>query len=223
MERNIYKIGKKLFITSDEEIKDGDYALYLFGNLIQKVKIGINVSNKEAHKKIILTTDQDLIKDGVQEIPDDFLEWFVKNPSCEFVNIVTHYPTIDDEGDGSLSQQYYTLTIPKEEPKQSIKDKILSETPESVIQKVRETTNELVEPKQRLEKYSERFDNKENEIVQGVFNPENWGRRLVEDKQETFEEAAEKSAIEQMEAGNSAYILGFIEGVKWHAEQFKKK
>lgn len=38
------------------------------------------------------------------------------------------------------------------------------------------------EPKQRLEKYSERFDNKDNEIVQGVFNPENWGKRLVKDK-----------------------------------------
>ena len=33
-------------------------------------------------------------------------------------------------------------------------------------------------------------------------------------KQETLEEVAEKSAIEQMEAGNSAYILGFIEGTK---------
>ena len=34
------------------------------------------------------------------------------------------------------------------------------------------------EPKQRLEKYSERFDNKDNELVEGVFNPENWGRRI---------------------------------------------
>jgi hypothetical protein len=38
-------------------------------------------------KKIILTTDQDLIKDGVQAIDDEFLEWFVKNPSCEFVEV----------------------------------------------------------------------------------------------------------------------------------------
>ena len=36
-----------------------------------------------------------------------------------------------------------------------------------------------------------------------------------------LEEAAEKSAIEQMEAGNSAYILGFIDGVKWQQEQNK--
>ena len=39
-------------------------------------------------KKIILTTDQDLIKDGVQAIDDDFLEWFVKNPSCEVVDVL---------------------------------------------------------------------------------------------------------------------------------------
>ena len=38
---------------------------------------------------------------------------------------------------------------------------------------------------------------------------------------ETLGEAAEKSAIEQMEAGNSAYILGFIQGVKHQQEQDK--
>ena len=36
-----------------------------------------------------------------------------------------------------------------------------------------------------------------------------------------LEEAAEKSAIEQMEAGNSAYILGFIDGAKWQQKQDK--
>jgi hypothetical protein len=30
-------------------------------------------------QKIILTTDLDLIKDGVQSIDNEFLEWFVKN------------------------------------------------------------------------------------------------------------------------------------------------
>lgn len=34
-----------------------------------------------------------------------------------------------------------------------------------------------------------------------------------------LEEAAEKSAIEQMEAGNSAYILGFKQGAKWQQER----
>jgi hypothetical protein len=38
------------------------------------------------------------------------------------------------------------------------------------------------EPTQRLEKYSERFDNKNNQIVEGIGNPDTWGKRLVEEK-----------------------------------------
>jgi len=39
---------------------------------------------------------------------------------------------------------------------------------------------------QRLEKYSERFDNKDNELAEGIFNPDTWGKRLVEEpKQES--------------------------------------
>lgn len=34
---------------------------------------------------------------------------------------------------------------------------------------------------QRLEKYSERFDNKDNEIVEGIFNSDTWGKRMVDD------------------------------------------
>jgi hypothetical protein len=38
-------------------------------------------------KKIILTTDQDLIAEGIQPIDDTFLQWFVNNSSCEFVDV----------------------------------------------------------------------------------------------------------------------------------------
>ena len=41
----------------------------------------------------------------------------------------------------------------------------------------------------------------------------------LEPKQETLEGAANKSAIEQYEAGNSDYILGFKEGAKYQAER----
>jgi hypothetical protein len=59
-------------------------------------------------KKIILTTDQDLIKDGVQAIDDEFLEWFVKNPSCEFVEINKYAYAKPNFGN-------YKIIIPKEE------------------------------------------------------------------------------------------------------------
>jgi hypothetical protein len=87
-----------IYITSDEDIKEGDwcYQVELNDGKVDKcydvtlyhtwTNNGVDKTRK--FKKIILTTDQDLIKDGVQSIDDEFLEWFVKNPSCEFVEVV---------------------------------------------------------------------------------------------------------------------------------------
>jgi hypothetical protein len=76
---------QNIYITSDEEIKEGDWFM-IFTNKkpVAPAKAGLFDSNC---KKIILTTDQDLIKDGVQAIDDTLLEWFVKNPSCEKVEV----------------------------------------------------------------------------------------------------------------------------------------
>jgi hypothetical protein len=75
-------------------------------------------------KKIVLTTDQDLIADGVQAIDDDFLEWFVKNPTCEYVEIESNYRvksgTIEEHKQGVAGYEYYEykIIIPQEELKQ---------------------------------------------------------------------------------------------------------
>jgi hypothetical protein len=81
-----------------------------------------SASYKKTHFKIILTTDQDLIKDGVQAIDDEFLEWFVKNPSCEEIKVNKIY---NDYGETDIFDLVctphsfkYKITIPKEEPKQ---------------------------------------------------------------------------------------------------------
>jgi hypothetical protein len=75
---------------------------------------------------------------------------------------------------------------------------------------------------ERYEKYSERFDNKDNEIVEGIFNPDNWGRRLVKEKpkQETIEEAFKKYSeyLEDYENKNT-YEHGFKDGAKWQQER----
>jgi hypothetical protein len=75
---------------------------------------------------------------------------------------------------------------------------------------------------ERYEKYSERFDNKDNEIVEGIFNPDNWGRRLVKEKpkQETIEDAFEKYSeyLEDFENKNT-YESGFKDGAKWQQER----
>jgi hypothetical protein len=75
-------------------------------------------------KKIILTTDTDLIADGVQAIDDEFLQWFVKNPSCEEVEVESNYRvksgTIQEHNEGKAGYEYYDykIIIPKEKPKQ---------------------------------------------------------------------------------------------------------
>ena len=98
---NTYNINKHIYITSDEEIKDGEWHLHYYESkpVISKSHNGASkVINEKAkrfgYKKIILTTDDQLIKDGVQEIDDEFLEWFCsKNGQVDFVKIVS----IEDE------------------------------------------------------------------------------------------------------------------------------
>jgi hypothetical protein len=125
-----------IYITNSEEIKEGDWVVenHTFkrepyigkcfypkndGTVTDEILKRDLLSVKyEGHyetlalkhncKKIILTTDQDLIKDGVQAIDDEFLEWFVKNSSCEWVEV--RY-TVDFNSKA-------VIIIPKEEPKQ---------------------------------------------------------------------------------------------------------
>jgi hypothetical protein len=130
MEKNIYKIGKELFITSDEKIKegfvtDGESVFKVISNNFNTVRLHDKHNNliklhESRLSKIILTTDQDLIKDGVQSIDDELLEWFIKNPTCEFVKIHKEKQHIGEEIDESYPKGFfdYKIIIPQEEPKQ---------------------------------------------------------------------------------------------------------
>lgn len=89
--------NQNIYITNSEVIKEGDCVLDCFG--VHKVitnndgllcRKGVRYSTvflATDSKKIVLTTDRDLIKEGIQGIPDDFLEWFIKNPSCEEIYV----------------------------------------------------------------------------------------------------------------------------------------
>ena len=117
--------NQNIYITSDEEIIGGkEWFLDLTDNSLFKNQVDEPMSKVlfPNCKKIILTTDRDLIKDGVQAIDDNFLEWFVENPSCEEVEIVYDYFQINQDnpvtrGSTALVQQY-KIIIPKEEHKQ---------------------------------------------------------------------------------------------------------
>lgn len=74
-----------IYITNDDIIKEGDPQYDIDGDI--SWAFGNDPTQWEGNKKIILTNDATLIKEGVQSIDDDFIDWFVKNPTCEYVDI----------------------------------------------------------------------------------------------------------------------------------------
>jgi hypothetical protein len=110
---------QNIYITSDENIVEGDYGLGFAlgirgigrGHFVFK-QDGTNLGKVNAicdgSKKIILTTDKDLIRDGVQQIDYFFLKWFLKNQSCDEVKVEGHIYKGQDETE-------YKIIIPKEE------------------------------------------------------------------------------------------------------------
>jgi hypothetical protein len=133
------------YITNDEEIKEGDWFIALDGSndiyKANKVWLDIIKENSNPSQKIILTTDQDLIKDDVQSIDYEFLEWFVKNPSCEEVEVGKTNKLIDNYAE---KHEYkwevkYQIYIPKKEVKQHV---------EFINNNIEEFDNKLKEVKQ---------------------------------------------------------------------------
>jgi hypothetical protein len=140
-------IPQNIFITSDEEIKEGDWIGY--SNLKKWVPVkylGGDLIGSE--KKIILTTDRDLIKDGVQGIDDEFLEWFVKNSSCESAEVEKKDNWYTHTGSGkywedepvrmkrllNLGDYEYKIIIPQEEPKQETLEEVIKPIGDFIIE-----------------------------------------------------------------------------------------
>jgi hypothetical protein len=154
-EKTINVLPQHIHITSNEEIKEGDWCL-CSEELVHKVveiksNIGIirfqdgvtEVLN--ACEKIILTTDPDLIADGVQAIDDEFLEWFVKNPSCEVVEVKKGFADGSTYGYDFLS---YKIIIPQEEPKQETLNKI-----NNMNEEIKKQINLLEEEQTRVKQF----------------------------------------------------------------------
>ena len=198
-----------IYITSDVEIKVGDWFMDVEELEILKASenVELHLVNvlKPNYKKIILTTDGELINDGVQAIDDEFLEWFVKNPSCEEIEIdfdviVTRTKSLLQNQDGKTiaipHRIHYRIIIPKEEPKQ-------------IKCYCGHTTycdcGPLEEPKDVVLGYK-------TSIVAQMLDRID----LEEPKQETLEEAAE-NFVNSTRLRN--YKVLFIEGAKWNQEQ----
>jgi hypothetical protein len=205
----LYK-NQNIYITDDSKIRERDWFLNTLNNQVNKCDDLIyekNVNLSSWCKKIILTTDQDLIKDGVQAIDDEFLQWFVKNPSCEKVEVIKNY--LSNNG------QWKDVLLPSEwEIDTKIKYKIIipQEESKNTCPKCRTTDFDNChsikcpmrkeEPKQELP------------IINGSY-----GCTIETFKQETLEEFAEKLARAFDNDNYKALMDLVIDGAKFQAER----
>jgi hypothetical protein len=199
-----------IYITSDEEIKEGDWCLkvssiYKGGGIIQKYSFIDAQFEDIIFKKIILTTDQDLIKDGVQAIDDEFLEWFVNNPDCESVGVVKTIPynfdCLSDISQDKFIELFYNSKLYDEKKYNDVfywsenegKDFLVLFPNYKII--IPRATQQII-----------------NEDYAGGLD-----MGQIPTNKETIEEVAEKRFPSKMEM----YEV-FIEGAKWQQEQDKK-
>jgi hypothetical protein len=216
--------NQNIYITSDEEIKDGDWGL---SKLNEVILFGRRY-NEKLYKKIILTTDQDLIKDGVQAIDDEFLEWFVKNPSCEEVE-VEREKSIGYAGDRQRTfYGGYKIIIPKEEPKQVGIDwsgfPISTQEKVGYVEPKQETLEETKLNEKEFYKYMAKQDSWKST---GLIIQEFIQLKLKEQDKNKYSEADKIMKFLDTEVKLGLSDIKTIERIKWYFEtyfeQFKNK
>ena len=81
---NTYNINKHIYITSDEEIKEGDY---YYDNIVLQVRQwkSFMIYNNVQHKKVIATTDTSLYIHQKETISLPERVFYLPQPSQQFV------------------------------------------------------------------------------------------------------------------------------------------
>jgi hypothetical protein len=101
---DLLRTNQYVYVTNNEYI---GLSWYLDGDLVRKGVIDDEDywSVRKDYKKIVLTNDPKLIEDGVQGIEGKFLDWFVDNSSCEYVQVEIDYKKFK-KGNITLSSCY---------------------------------------------------------------------------------------------------------------------
>jgi hypothetical protein len=194
-------VTQNIYITSDEEIKFDEYYLGEDSNIYCLVS-GVNYNGK----KIILTTDQDLIEDGVQEIPEYFLiHYIVGNNPIEYVEIKEHLESID------TMKINYELIIPKEEPKKVLTEEdIFSQKDIDVVTDYinKEQQKHNLEP---LEVPMPIYSSKCKDCDTGLSECQCTDATFDYDEEMTYEEDLVKKIRVVLSVGNEAQAVRLIE------------
>lgn len=231
--RNIHLIDNQIYITSDEKPKRDDWAVYRDNQVYKCVEDIVG----DEFKKVILSNDKWLIKFGVPAIDAEFVDWFFDNPNCEYVEVTNEkimigwepdysYEDIGISGSKEVYQDFYKISIPKDEHKQSYEyvgeckgnnnngcflDSCGHDCGCFVRKPKQETT--LEESKQEFPK----LGTKEFNDLASVY----FGGKP---KQETLEQAARKySENRETKLEENLSFIDFINGAKWQQEQDKNK
>lgn len=240
-----FKEYVNIYIVNDEKIKEntqtfqegfnGDW----FFNTLYKF-IARTGDTTRFDFKVILTTDPQLIADGVQAIDYTFLEWFVKNPTCEFVEVEKEW-----EGNGTMfgfrmgdaspdGTYVYKIIIPNEEPnlhgyicpqtkKQcddeccvSAEDCHIEAWKSTISDSKEEQTVQVIQTKEDADIFYKEMENP---------SPPNEKLKKAFKKQESLEEAIDRISKEDgydIEGGKVAdFVDGMVKGAKWQQEQNK--
>jgi len=226
--------AQHIYITSDDKITSSqDWFIDIKDNRNHLHQVGYDLESVEWNdqynplyfKKIILTTDQGLIKYGVQAIDDEFLEWFVKNPSCEEVEVYREGYKKNGMIDEATSYQY-KIIIPKEEPKDINAHTGFDEEGHSLNYQGNILPLNNIDPV-RFERQQKSFNLwRSNKARGGIEAVTGFGKTFIaikESKQESLEEAA-KRIISDM-----GWVWGNIESAarrvaeycaKWQQEHY---
>ena len=222
--KNIHVLNQQIYITSDEALPYDssifDSGAFYHIDPVRDVHIITKHTfkpNPHFCKRIILTTDQDLIKDGVQAIDDEFLEWFVKNPTCESIEVEEVYPLnccIKKEGktkmnNGCMERNRclsYKIIIPQEEPKSHIEYTNTNDFTSMIYNS-------------QKEELKTGYVKSETEFLGVEFTLKDGSKKFIP-KQEPLEEAAENYVRNESDATLKLISkYSFKDGAKWQAER----
>ena len=159
----ILKPNRHIYITSDKMIDNCWVLNTISGEVFfnnTKLDLVLPVT-----KKIILTTDPQLIADGVQAINDEFLEWFVAHPSCEEVEFDKKFKANPKYKEGTqliekVGYWEYKIIIPKEELTKDEIDRLFVD----MICNTKEPKQETLE--EFIESYVNKIDRSEDGLVE---------------------------------------------------------
>jgi hypothetical protein len=154
----------------DEYITDGIEVIKATPKLVNAQ----GLVDRRDWKKILMTTDMELIKDGVHPIGEEFLKWFVENPTCTKVEVV--YGLFNPMGrqvdPNDLGQNHskcvwkYKIITTKEEQKQHLIDMMKSDDELGLYDESREIKLEDIFNDKKREKVKQVIH--QHKVLQGL-------------------------------------------------------